>query len=552
MYKSSSTDIPIQVLDCTFRDGGYYNSWNYTDEVISNYFHALKHSGIDIVELGLRSWRKKAFTGPFAYTHDEFIKSLDYPKNMKIAVMINSSEYMDSEKQVIEQRLQFSFQSKANSPVDIVRIAAHFSELDTISPMIKWLHGQGYRVFLNIMQIANYSEDEISKKVAKIALIDELEVLYFADSMGSMNPREISKMVETLRINWKGELGIHTHDNMGNAVQNSMEAIRLGVKYIDSTILGMGRGAGNAKTERLLLEINREGHKPGAYHPEALFPIVLGDFKELQKQYDWGSSLLYHLSALYNIHPTYIQEIVQNNEGDIDYLINAIEQLRGLGSATSFSRENLNSLGKSRLKSSEGTWNPAEVFQGREVLIIGSGPGIENNLKGIQDYIKNNSPVVLSLNINPQLEPSYIDYYVASHPIRIVSEISKYKGLGKKLITPYESLTLDAQKSLNDLDYLNYGLKLDSGHLKFNKTHCCLRTPLAIGYTLSLINSGKASRAILVGFDGYGASDPRQTEMNQLLAEYHELPNTTELIAATPTTYNITQDSIYSPFLSQK
>ena len=74
-----------------------------------------------------------------------------------------------------------------------------------------------------------------------------IKILYFADSLGSLKPKDIRMIVSQIKKNWKGEIGIHTHDNLGKALDNTLEAIKLGVTWVDSTVTGMGRGPGNSK-----------------------------------------------------------------------------------------------------------------------------------------------------------------------------------------------------------------------------------------------------------------------------------------------------------------
>ena len=127
------------------------------------------------------------------------------------------------------------------SPVDIVRFACHFHEFPKALPAAAWLKDRGYEVGFNLMQIAECSPKQI-KELTSMASDWPLDVLYFADSMGSMFPDDISRMVGWLREGWQGELGIHTHDNMGMALANTLRARAEGVSWLDATVTGMGRG----------------------------------------------------------------------------------------------------------------------------------------------------------------------------------------------------------------------------------------------------------------------------------------------------------------------
>ena len=82
------------LLDCTLRDGGYYNSWDFNDSLIHDYLLAMKAVGVDVVELGFRSTDKKGFKGACAYSTDAFIRTLDVPEGITFCVMINATDIL--------------------------------------------------------------------------------------------------------------------------------------------------------------------------------------------------------------------------------------------------------------------------------------------------------------------------------------------------------------------------------------------------------------------------------------------------------------------------
>ena len=87
-------------LDCTLRDGGYYTNWSYNTELVEDYFSAIKRAGIKVVEIGYCSLSDKSFKGPYAFSSDDFLNSLEIPEQLKIAVMINASEFTSPQKQL--------------------------------------------------------------------------------------------------------------------------------------------------------------------------------------------------------------------------------------------------------------------------------------------------------------------------------------------------------------------------------------------------------------------------------------------------------------------
>ena len=106
------------------------------------------------------------------------------------------------------------------------------------------------------MQVADRSTEEV-ERFGQLASHYPLDVLYFADSLGGIDPEQTASLVQALRKHWRGALGIHTHDNMGRALANTLRAVSEGVSWVDSTVTGMGRGPGNLQTEYMLIELEK-------------------------------------------------------------------------------------------------------------------------------------------------------------------------------------------------------------------------------------------------------------------------------------------------------
>ena len=177
--------MKINLLDCTLRDGGYYNNWDFKIELINEYLKSMSRSGLEFVEIGFRSFEKNTYKGVCAYSKDEFLKELNIPKSLRIAVMVNASEIINHNKGDLIKNTKKLFLSKKKSKVELVRIAAHYHELNKVNLIIKTIKKLGYKVALNLMQISERTEKEILE-IKKFIPEKELDILYIADSMGSL------------------------------------------------------------------------------------------------------------------------------------------------------------------------------------------------------------------------------------------------------------------------------------------------------------------------------------------------------------------------------
>jgi len=529
----------ICILDCTFRDGGYYNKWDFDISLVQKYLHSVDRANIDIIELGFRNFPKDKFLGAFAYTTDIYIDTLNISDNVSVGVMIDASEILNSPFS-IDEAIDILFQAKEKSRVDLVRIASHFDYVDQCNRIVIALKKLGYQVALNLMQANAKSNDELSLTAKLVQSWKILDVLYFADSIGSMDSGDVDRIISALRLNWTGEIGFHAHNNKGLGVSNTLVAIESGATWVDSTILGMGRGAGNAQTENLLLELEIKYQLD--YRASALFDLVLSDFTPMKNHFHWGESLLYSLAAMRNIHPTYIQEILADNRYTTKEALQAVDFMSSLDA----SHYNNNLLQQARGNiNNKGSWNAENWCLNKEVLILGSGDSLQLYEKGIVQYIETYRPVVISLNVKRIFSKDIIDVYLTSNESKMLAEFDLYSQLNK----PIAISRLLLEKVLNKpvtIDKLwDYGLNIKKNTLIVDKTGCTLPYELSIGYALSLASIGGASDVSLVGFDGYDRDDSRQTRMQELL-DLFNVQSSLPIVALTPSSYQITQGSIYA------
>ena len=186
--------MSVVLVDCTLRDGGYYNNWDFPPDLISEYLEAMSALAVDYAEIGFRSLNRRGFKGGAAYSTDAWIRGLRVPDRLKLGVMVNASELVSHSEGVISA-LEKLFGPASESPVELVRLACHAHEFAAVLPGCAWLSQKGYRVGVNLMQIADRSAREI-EQLAKGASACPADVLYFADSMGSMGPEQTAAIVK--------------------------------------------------------------------------------------------------------------------------------------------------------------------------------------------------------------------------------------------------------------------------------------------------------------------------------------------------------------------
>lgn len=365
---NADTTPRTTIVDCTFRDGGYYNDWDFASDLVHAYVAAMTRAGVDVLELGFRTAQLDNYLGPTAFTTDDFIESLSVPDACSVAVMVNAKEFVSATDPAVLARQMF--RPCSDSRVDLVRIAAVFSEIEPLAPAVTELKSLGYQVAVNLMQVSDRSAYEITAFGAGQKRLGT-DVAYVADSFGGLRPADLPPIIESLIEGFEGPVGCHLHDNMSYALASTVAAVEAGASWADGTLLGMGRGPGNVRTEYLALELSRLGRSSVDVVP--LIELVEKKMHALQREYGWGSNMYYFLSAMYGVHPTYVMELTRDGRYGAEEVVAALEALRSEG-GNKFQRDRLTGVTSDRQVRYPGTFSVGGWCKDQDVLLVGPGP----------------------------------------------------------------------------------------------------------------------------------------------------------------------------------
>lgn len=345
----------FKLLDCTIRDGGYLNNWNFSDELVIKVFQTVSDAGYEYFEIGLKDNLNKYndFTvGKFRKITDEQILQIKNKVNnpCKISVLVNQSTYNINE-----------FVDRKDSPIDLVRIAFHKHEkVEAIKSAVK-LQKLGYTVSLNAMGSISYNDSEI-KELALMTVMNNINIFYIADSYGSMEYNKILhfKNVFVEMINSyignknnqnydnKIQFGCHAHNNLGTALDKSIKCIENDFNLIDTTIAGIGRGAGNLSCELLLSYLNKTKNSVSqndCYVDDItinnIFKLSYYICHELNLN---KNKILFHLSGYYNCHPNYIIKLLECNIRNFDMCLLFIVTISKSPNKGTFTKELFNEV----------------------------------------------------------------------------------------------------------------------------------------------------------------------------------------------------------------
>lgn len=299
----------IRVMDVTIRDGGLCNNFGFSDEFVSELYKTNVKSGVDYMEFGYKA-SKNMFSekeyGKWKFCNEEDIRAIvgDNNSDMKIAVMadVGRCDY------------KTDFLPKSESVIDMVRVACYVHQMPAAVEMIEHFHALGYETTCNIMAISQVSSDQILQALDMLAK-SSVDVIYLVDSFGSLYPETACELAEKyVDIAAKnGKIaGFHAHNNQNLAFANTIEALSYGVSYLDASMQGMGRGAGNCAMELLLGFL-----KNPKYNMYNLLEFIEKYMLQLKEQgIKWGYDIPFMLTGLFNRHPRSAIEFASSERKD--------------------------------------------------------------------------------------------------------------------------------------------------------------------------------------------------------------------------------------------
>lgn len=448
----------MKVLDCTLRDGGYCNQWEFGFENTKKIISSLCDSDVDIIECGFLTEETKHRSDITKFnTLDEIAQVLPAKRQQsKFVCMINCGEYDISRLPECD-----------GSSVDGIRLAFHKKDIADAMKIGEQIIKKGYTLFLQPMVSLNYSDEEF------ISLIQQSNALkpyafYIVDSFGVMKQKDLIRLFYLVEHNLADDIaiGFHSHNNMQLAYSNAQALLGAGSTHeliIDSSVFGMGRGAGNLNTE-LLVEYLNDNYKTN-YQLKPLLGIIDEILNEFYQRDYWGYSLPNYLSAKHNAHPSYAGYLDSKKTLTIDDMDN-IFTMMDEEKKVSYDKEYIEYLYVNYCASGETQEvqlsELTERIKGKKVLVIAPGRSSLNERDKIIQAVEQG---IITISVNFDYTEVETDYLFLSN-LRRYRELPKNK-LSKCIITsniPSQDayLKTDYKKLLNSDENVmdNSGLML--------------------------------------------------------------------------------------------
>ncbi|MBQ8823591.1 MAG: aldolase catalytic domain-containing protein [Lachnospiraceae bacterium] len=304
-----SVRTDVQVMDCTLRDGGLVNNFMFTDEFVKDLYLANIKAGVDYMEFGYKASKEifdpKNF-GKWKFCDEKDIRDIvgDNKSDMKIAVMADVGR-CDFRNDILPRE---------ESVIDMIRIATYINTIPAAIEMIEDAHAKGYETTVNIMAVSKVNDADLEAGLEMLAQ-SSVDVIYLVDSFGAFYPEQIEKLAQkylAVAEKYGKKVGIHAHNNQQLAFANTIEALSRGVSFLDATVNGMGRGAGNCYMELLLGFL-----KNPKYNKVATVSFVEKHILKIKEEGAvWGFDIPYLMTGILNAHPSSAINFIKEKRTD--------------------------------------------------------------------------------------------------------------------------------------------------------------------------------------------------------------------------------------------
>lgn len=472
----------IKLLDCTLRDGGYINEWNFGSHTIKDIIRKLVESQVDYIEVG-------------------FLRDCQYDEN--IAVFNNCTQIANV---LPEKRENTQFTAMAlhnmydvdkledydGKTIDALRVTFHEYDIDEGLEYIRKAISKGYNVFANPINIMGYSDAEILRLLGKINQIKPY-AFSIVDTFGSMMKDDLLRIYSLIEHNLDPSIviGLHLHENLGLSYSLAQEFVSMKASsrdcVIDASMLGMGRAPGNLCMELIMDYMNK--NQTGSYNVNPVLDGIDDHIIQLKSIEPWGYSTPYALSAKFNLHRNYAEFLMGKGRlraKQINQILASIEDDKKTTYDEEYAEYLYQKFQNHEIEDKELVDKLQKALSGRKILILAPGSSIAEKKEDIQNYIDREHPVVFAANFSPDAYEK--DYIFCSNAMRY-EVLKNNKENTPILIT---SNLLDVCEKEEQI--------LNFTELSFDELGSCDNCVIML---IKLLIRLEIKEVMLAGFDGY-------------------------------------------------
>ncbi len=476
----------IQVLDVTLRDGGCVNDFNFGQAYMDRILDALEQSGIEFIELGYIDQKKGTESGRTQFCDEQVIEK-HFLKNKKEGITYVAM--MDYGKFDVDK-----FHQRSESGIDGIRLAFHKKDRMSIVEVGRKIIDKGYKFFVQPMITLRYSDKELLDLIEMVNNdIPDASGFYIVDSFGEMRPNDMERVLNLVdhNLNENIPLGFHSHNNLQMSYSNAVQLLQFPTNrelMLDSSIMGMGKGAGNLNTELLLEHMNLFYGKK--YNVFPLLEVIDKVINQIHSEFYWGYAVEYYLSSINHCTPSYAGHFYNKHMlsvGQVSELLGMIAEEKKISFDSEYAEELYREYNARKELDDEKTIKELkEEFANKTVLLIAPGKSIRKEQDKINAVLGREDVISISLNHFNMFNTDYV--FITREDVFGKA----YENRRRMIVT--SNISTEETRFIKVLDYkkrilVENGTQDSSGII-----------------ILNILKEFNLERIILAGFDGFSTN----------------------------------------------
>lgn len=390
----------IKLLDCTLRDGGYVNDWNFGHENLVSVFERVVDANVDVIEIGFlddrRPFDMNRSIMPDTNSVDKIYGSLDR-KQTQVVGMIDYGTCDIS-----------NLQPCKDSYLDGIRVIFKKHIMKEAMEYCRQVKALGYKVYSQLVSITSYNDEELMEL---IKLVNDVKpyAVSMVDTYGLLHPEDLVYYYEILDENVDSDvcIGFHAHNNFQLAYANALAFLEKDNKkhdiLVDGTLYGMGKSAGNAPLELLAMRLNNKYDKD--YNIDSMLEGIKESVMDFYAKAPWGYNTFFYMCAKNLCHPNYLTYFENKENLSISKIDNLLAMIEPEDKKLLYDQLVAEKLYNDYIDGEGSDVEDKKALKqelsGREILILGPGKNIRLQQEKVNTYINNSKPYIISINYIP-------------------------------------------------------------------------------------------------------------------------------------------------------
>lgn len=489
----------VKLLDCTLRDGGYINDWEFGHDTLISILERLVSTNVDFIELGFLDERRSFDINRSIMPNTGDMCKIYGEVDKKSATVLGMIDFGTCGLDHIGPC--------SESYLDGIRVIFKEQKMHEALEFCRAVKAKGYKVFAQLVSVTSYTD---KKLLELVDLVNDVKpfALSMVDTYGLMHEENLMHIFDILDHNLDPDIsiGYHAHNNFQMGYANGIRMLHTETErtvLVDGTLYGMGKSAGNAPLELLGMYMNDNFGKQ--YDISQMLEAIEINIMDIYKKVPWGYNLFYYVAASNHCHPSYVSYLMNKRTLSIKSINEILPQLQGEKKLL-YDQKLIEQLylkyQKSECDDLAARDALKKALMGKQVLLIGPGKSVVECADAIVEYTHTQQPVIIPINFIPKrLTADYLFLTNSKRYAQMSTKLATAENRNLKIIS-----TSNVTKTNGIFTYeLNYSNLIDEKtEIPDNSLIMLLKVLMACG----------VSEVALAGFDGYTAQEEEKNYFN--------------------------------------